>query len=302
MSGARTLAVIAAALVGACGGPREAPSQGRVLARWKGGRVTEKEFRDFISEQGPRAALRAGLPLGRRNLLAALIDDRILYAEAKRRRLRDDAEVRKEVTPLLAGRLLAKAVDPNLHVEDVPEEDVQALYEARSAEFNVPELFRFGVIQTATPAKARDILHELALAHESEEVFSILAHSDANVDPELRHAAGNYGYFPIEQMRQALPADLRPAFERLARQDEKPEIVQTPRGVFVVMTTGHMDRQERTYESIRESLRDEAFSAYRDRKIDEFLRALPGHRVERHDALVDRFRLSDAPALPDEGP
>lgn len=273
-----------------------------VLARFAGGTVTESELRAYVRSQGRRAALRAQTTVGRRGLLRELIDEELQLAEALRRGLRRDREVRDAVNPLLAKRLVEDEIDPIVRVGDLPEEDVRAHYQERLAEFNVPERFRFGVIQAASRAKARAILEELGLARNNEEVFHILANGGDNVDLELRSAHGVFGYFTLEEMRRALPEDLWPAFDRLKTEKEKPETVQTPRGVFVVMTTGHQPAIETTYESIREALREQMLPAFRDRKIDEFLRAAPGHEVVRHDELLMRFRLSDAPPRPDSEP
>jgi hypothetical protein len=95
-------------------------------------------------------------------------------------------------------------------------------------------------------------------------------------------------------MRRELPSDLWPHFEAMKERKEDPAVVETPRGVFVVMVTGQQPRLEMTYESVAPSLREEAFAAYRLKRIDAFIDEFRStHRVTLDADLLDRV-----PVLP----
>ncbi len=273
------------------GCPRETPDE-PIVGRFGNRTITRRAFTEYVQATGPGAVARAQTLVGRRALLRAMIDEEIQVAEAEKRRLRHDREVRDAVTPLLAKRLLDAELEARLSPADVPEEEVRALYQARHDDFHQPPRWRFGVIHTASLQKARALRAELALVHDDEEIFEVLAGSEENVEEPLRAAAGSFGYFTIERMQQELPEDLWPHFDRMKERVEVPEIVETPRGAFVLMVTGHQARMEATYESVEPSLREEAFAGYRTRKIEEFVRTFRGsHRVTVNAGLLDRVRV-----------
>lgn len=78
-----------------CGG-----SAGPVAARFEGGTVTVEELRREAARLPPVLRARFETPAGQRDLANALIDKRLLAQEARRRKLHEDPEVRRQVEDL----------------------------------------------------------------------------------------------------------------------------------------------------------------------------------------------------------
>jgi len=274
--------------LGCSSGPEE-----KVLAHVGDRVITEKMFVDRVRAGGASSIARAKTLAGRRAILEAMIKHEMLLAEAERRNMRADPEVRDTVNPLLSKRFMEKEFEPTARIEDVPEADVRAIYEERNDEFHMPETWRFSVIQTATQEVAEQIMEKLRLAHNDEDVFEALAMTADNIDEALRRAEGAYGYLPMEDLRRAIPEDLRPHFERIKATDEVPEIVTTPRGHFVIMMTGHRPRFDRTFESVQSGLKQQAFRNYREKKLADFVAAFRGrHKVTANYELLALVRVN----------
>jgi len=250
-------------------------------------------FVDRVASGGASSVARAKTLAGKRAILEAMIKHEMLLAEAERRNMRGDPEVRDQINPMLSKRLLEKELDPTVRIEDVPAADVRAIYQERYDEFHMPETWRMSVIQTATMEKAQDLLAKLHAANNDEDVFEALATTPDNIDENLRRAEGAIGYLPMEDLRRAIPEDLRPHFERIKDTDEVPEIVQTPRGIFLIMMTGHRPRFDRPYESVESGLRQQAFRNYREKKLADFVASFrTRHKVSTNYELLALVRVN----------
>jgi hypothetical protein len=288
---ALAIAVLAGALALAALGCEEDPGE-KVVARIGDRVITVQMFSDRVRAGGPSTVARAKTPAGRRSILESMIKHEMLLAEAERRNVRGHREVRDTINPILSKRLLEKEFEPTVRIEDVPEQDVRAIYEERSDEFHMPETWRLGVIQTADRAKAEEVMGRLKLANNDEDVFEALATTADNIDENLRRTEGMIGYLPLDDLRRAVPEDLRPHFERIRETDEVPEIVETPRGVFIIMMTGHRPALDRSYESVQAGLKQQALRDYRERKLGEFVAAFRRtHKVSVNYELLGLVRI-----------
>ncbi len=264
----------------------------KVVARVGDRVITVEMFSERVRAGGPSTIARAKTPAGRRAILESMVKHEMLIAEADRRNVRGHREVRDTLNPILSKRLLEKEFEPTVRIEDVPEENVRAIYQERYDEFHMPETWRLGVIQTADRAKADEVMGRLKLANNDEDVFEALATTADNVDENLRRTEGNIGYLPLDDLRRAVPEDLRPHFERIRETDEVPEIVETPRGVFIIMMTGHRPPLDRPYESVQAGLKQQALRDWREKKLGEFVAAFRRtHKVTVNYELLGLVRI-----------
>ncbi len=139
---ARTWIVIVGALAatgcGRCGG--RDPS---IVGRFHGGVVTAEDLKREANRLPPVLRARFETDAGRRDMVSAVIDKRLLLAEARRRKLDEDPDLRLQVREL-EERLALQAL---LTVEEkqlgaATDAELRAFYEAHANELGQPERVR----------------------------------------------------------------------------------------------------------------------------------------------------------------
>jgi len=128
-----------------------------VVGRFEGGTVTASELAHEINRLPPLLRQQLDTATGRRQLVAALIDKRLLAAEARRRGLLEDAEIRRQIDEL-QERLTIQAL---LAAEDKAageptEAEVKAWYDAHRGELAEPARARVSRVLAAVPPQAGD--------------------------------------------------------------------------------------------------------------------------------------------------
>jgi parvulin-like peptidyl-prolyl isomerase len=130
-----------------------------VVGRYSGGTVTSDELQREVNRMPPALRQQFETPNGRREMVAAMIDKRLLALEAERRGLRNDPEIKRQVSEL-EERL---AIQSLLAAEEraagaASEADARAWYDAHRGELAQPERVRVSrilvaVAHNATPAE-----------------------------------------------------------------------------------------------------------------------------------------------------
>lgn len=276
----------------------EADAGGRVLATVNGVPITEDKFIERVRSGGAASVARAKTKSGRRAILDSMIRTELLWQEAQKRGLRGDRQVRDAVNPTLVKRFLGEEFEKTVKIEQVDDRDIQRIYRERWDEFHFPEVFRLGVMQLRDRAAAQAMMRRLAEGNNNEDLFEMLASGPDNIDDHLRANEGNIGYLPLSKLREAVPAHLREAFERMKDTDEVPEILETPQGVYILMMTGHRRPVIRPLEEVREGLRQQAFRELRERRLNELVASFK----KKHDVETHYDRLDQVPSYETERP
>ncbi len=147
-------------------GPDEPPAPPlRAFARDPSAQVARG--RDVAVTAGDVAAVINARPAALRGTFAAaseldrvgeeLVRERLLAAEARRRRLDRDPRIRRELDRILARAVLDPLVDASLR-EPVAAADVQRYYDSHPADFTRPERVRTSVIVLEDEPTARRVL------------------------------------------------------------------------------------------------------------------------------------------------
>lgn len=140
-------------LVAAGAGCARCGSQGaNVVARFDGGVVTAEELQREANRLPPILRARFETEAGRRDMIGAIVDKRLLAAEARRRKLDQAPEVRREVEELeerLAIQALLAADEKELGPPT--DAELRAWYEAHRGELGEPERVRVRRVLAATP-------------------------------------------------------------------------------------------------------------------------------------------------------
>lgn len=122
----------------ACGRPGDGGAA--VVARYEGGVVTAEDLQREASRLPPILRSRFETEAGRRDIASAIVDKRLLYQEARRRKLHEDAEIRRQVEELeerLAIQALLAAEEAALGAPSEPE--LREWYAAHQQELAQPE-------------------------------------------------------------------------------------------------------------------------------------------------------------------
>lgn len=132
------IALFALAGCGRCGGEAS-----HAVGKFDGGVVTEEELRREADRLPPTLRAQFDSEAGRRDLLSALVDRKLLAREAERLKLENDPEIRRQVTEL-QERLVIQALlaQKDRAASDPSEGELRAWYDAHVADLRQPERIR----------------------------------------------------------------------------------------------------------------------------------------------------------------
>jgi peptidyl-prolyl cis-trans isomerase C len=251
-----------------------------VVGRYEGGKVTAAELQHEANRLPPALRQQFETQAGRREMVAAMIDKRILVREAERRKLRDDPEVRRQVREL-EERLMVQAL---LSAEErgagaASEAEARAFYEAHKGELAQPERVRVSRILAAVQpdasqaerARARARLEKLAARVRAGAAFAAVA-AEGN-GPE-RTRGGDLG---LLTKGGAADRRLGEAAFKLAKEGEPSPILACADGYAVLQLTERRAGRVPSFEEARSEVEN---------------RLGPSRKRKVFDALIARLRAN----------
>jgi peptidyl-prolyl cis-trans isomerase C len=131
---------------------------GTVVGRFAGSEViTAEEISRESARLPPALREQFETPAGRREFTRSMIDKRLLVLEARRRKLTEDPELRRQVQEL-EERLAVQALlaQEEAAVGSPSEQELRAWFESHRAEFTRPEQLRVGRVLVSVGAKASE--------------------------------------------------------------------------------------------------------------------------------------------------
>lgn len=144
---------------GRCGGGAA------VAARYDGGVVTVEDVQREANRLPPILRARFETDAGRRGLIDALVDRRLLIAEARRRKLDREPELRRQVDELEERLVMQALLAAEEKAAPAPTDaELRAWYEAHRAELGEPERARVRRVLAAHAAGASPTEREKARA------------------------------------------------------------------------------------------------------------------------------------------
>ena len=222
-----------------------------------------------------------------RRRLEELVLAEALYAEALRRGIDREPDIRQTIRQVVVQRLLEREVDRPVFERKIAEEELKKYYEAHLADFVRPEQARASDIFFAAPEggdaavreakreQAEAVLAEALALQDSRFGFGelVLKHSD---EPAGR-PKGDTGFFD----REGKPAGIPGALAEAAFAVDRPgalvrSVVAAPEGFHVAMLTGRRAAVSRPFEdeSVRREIDDRIRTEERRRRHDEFVRGV----------------------------
>lgn len=286
------LAALAAAACGckACGVSRAEPGA-EIVARYSGGEVTSAEIQREANRMPPALREQFETVNGRRELVSAMIDKRLLFEEARRRELPAEPDIARQVRELeerLAIQALLAAEEKK--VPPPTEAEARAWFDAHAEAFAQPERLRvarvLARVQPGASDRERTFARERAARfaerlRRGEPIASVARDGDG---PE-REKGGDLGF--VTRGVAANAAAAKAAFA-LAEPGAVSPVFQDEAGFAVLQIVERQAARTPPFEEVRRDV-ENRMSPERKRKVfDDLLARL------RRDAEV-RIELEAGP-------
>ena len=269
--------------------PMVQAATGAVLAWVNGTEI----YADPLLELAARTPPEAGALLSeaqKEELLKRLIEDEVLYQEAKRLGYAEDPRVKK----VMLNTLLREVVYTTVKSSDFTNEMLKSYYNAHQEEFVVPEQVQMKVILISTAERdasearrlAQNLRKELLAAPDR---FSELA--IAHSEDAYKRRGGDAGLVAAEG-KPGLPQALVEAAFKL-EVGKISEVIETPEGFWLVMGASRRERVERTYEQTKGSVLRKVKNEKMQELYDSYVAQLVAAAKIRKDGAA--LRLLEVP-------
>jgi peptidyl-prolyl cis-trans isomerase C len=263
------------------------------LATWASGALTEEDLRQHAKLLQPAVRARLMQPEVRREVVEAILEKELLASEARRRGLGADMTVRLQVRTALVERLLQQEFGDAATEVAVPEEELQAYFEAHRAEYERPARLRASILFLAGSAedgaarrvaegRAREFSQQLAKETQEDGLAfarAVRAYSQHEVS---KRSDGDLGMRTREELEAAFGQSFAAAAWAMAPGQLSGPIA-TDKGFFLVKVQAREAEQTVSLEQLRAHLLPLVRSEMRARKYKALLadlRAREGLRVD----------------------
>ncbi len=212
----------------------------KVLARVEGKEITESEVKRFIQHLGPQVAMQFQGPEGMKQVAQELVNQELMYLEAKDKGLDQEEEYLKEVEVVKENVLKQYAISKILQSVEVTEDDLKEFYEDHKDFYKKEETISASHILVEDEEKANEIVKEI------EEGLS------------FEEAAQKYSSCPSKDMGGSLgefgKGRMVPEFEEAAFElevDKVSEPVQSQFGYHIIKVTDKSEAGISPFEEVK---------------------------------------------------
>ncbi len=254
---------------------------GSVVASWEGGQVTADEVHAAVARLPIGLRDQYASPEGRRDFVDALISQKLLRAEAHRRKLHERDDIQRQVADFeerLTTRALLDEAEKSLGPPT--EEELQAYFTAHEAEFRMPLRVRVsrvlatGAPDAATRKRADAFRARLTKGEAVERVAR-----DGQGPERLRD--GDLGW-----ITEATDAETTAALS-LERAGAISPVIAVPTGFSVLVATAHEPPRAPAFDEVRTQLSARVSATRQRRAFDELVTALRTQaQVQLHSGAV----------------
>lgn len=256
-----------------------APSQdeGKTLATFKGGSVSQTEFEKAIRNLSGR--IRAIALREKREFLESFITEKLLLQEAERRALQHAEDVRELLGAARRKILVAKLIEEEVESKvRLTPEDAQKYYEDHKDEFTTPFRIRASHILLRSKEEANLVSARLRLGEDFGEVAK-----EVSLDPTAQKG-GDLGYF---EKGHLIPEIEEAAFA--LDEGEISEIIETSFGFHLIKVTAVIEPRPKDFASVKGEIEDQLRVEEKSRLFSE----LTDRLKERADISVNEELLSE---------
>jgi peptidyl-prolyl cis-trans isomerase C len=235
-----------------------------------------------------------------RKRLDEMVQAEALYAEALRRGIDREPEIRQTIRQVIVQRLFEREVDRPAFERKIADEELKKYYDAHLADFVRPEQARASDIFLAAPERGDPLVREAKRKQAEAVLAEALALQDSRFgfgelvlkrsDEPAGRPKGDTGFVDKEGKPAGIPKALAEALFAVERPGALVRsIVAAPEGFYVAMLTGRRASFSRPFEDegVRREIDDRLRTDERRRLHDEFVkRVLGGAAVTIDDAAL----------------
>ena len=287
----RTLAFgLCALALSACGGGKDAAKSGPVVAKGKGFSITAGEFKSRLDEQSPFMRARYNDLNRKKEFLDNLVRFEVLAAEAERQGLAKDPDVQLTLKKVMVQKLVQQRFqEPKDAASALPEADVQKYYDDHKAEYQRPRRLRAAAVTFLSDAGSADRAKDLASAKKALAKLKVEAKksplafnqlvTEFSEDSATKATGGDLGFKTQDELSSALSPEAAAAVAAL-KPGETTEVIETPKGVYLLKLLGQQEELNRTLEQMKGQISNKLNREKRTKEFDEFVKKL------REDAAI----------------
>lgn len=200
----------------------------------------------------------------KKEIVDDLIAEKLLYEEARRRKLHKDEEVRKlinkAVKKILIAKLLESETTPKKPISD---EDVELYYAQHKDQYLIPERIKASHILLSTEEEAKKVLDELNAGADFSETAKTYS-KDLTKD-----RGGDLGYF---QRGQMIPEFEKVCFE--LNPGQMSGIVKTRFGYHIIKVTDKQPPKYKRLPEVKEKIRTRLIDRAKQQQFRDFVKSL----------------------------
>jgi len=224
--------------------------------------ITEADFKARVTQEPPFSAARYTSLDKKKELLGRMIDDQLVLAEARRRGLDQDPEVRAAFDKLLVHRMTERYAEERAKSSAPADPEVRRYYDEHLADFVTPTRVRVSHLFLAAPEKDAKRAAATALAqryagearaHEAQgkkQAFEQLA-SEHSEDPATKARGGDLGFRTKDELIQLWGEPFATSALAMQKVGEIGAVVTTDRGVHVVKLLGRHEGFTTNFEAAK---------------------------------------------------
>lgn len=303
----------AIALAIACGpSPTTTPTpngptkpKGPVVATVAGVDVTVSDLEKKLEEQSPFVRARYSDPEKKKELLDAEVRFRALAAEARARGFDKDPEVEEAINKIIVQRLTREEFDGRVNLKDVTDAEMLAYFDAHKADYQKPEMVRASFI--ALTQQNRDEGKKLATeaqkaaadpkAKDDRAAWKTLVEK-YSTDAESKPAAGDLRYVSREDAVARFGEDAAKWLFGSDEQNEVSPVIATSNGFAVFKRTGKRKAIERTFEQVKNQIKNVVYREKRTAAFNTFVESLETkHGAKKFPDALSSLKIDVTPAM-----
>jgi peptidyl-prolyl cis-trans isomerase C len=280
-----------AVLYAACENVKGAKASGQkpedlaeVLAKVDDVTITVGEFQERINQQSPYVRARYTSLERKKEFLDNLVRFEVLAKEARKRGLDKDAEVVRTMKQVMIQKLLKDEFDKQ-RMEDISDAECKKYYDEHPEEYNKPEEVRVSSILVKDHATAKKVMSDPRIKGVDNQQFRNLV-AEYSQDLATKDRGGDLRYFDAKT--KDVPKPLVDAAFALQNIGDVSPAVKTEQGVVILKLTGRRKALNRTFEEVKQQIRNKLYRDKRQDSMESFVKNLR----DKANVKVDEGKLA----------
>jgi peptidyl-prolyl cis-trans isomerase C len=246
-------------------------SNSKVLATVNGKEITQDVVMKFLNDLGPQTAMQFQSPEGIKKVVEELINQEMLYLDAKENNLEEDQDFKDQLEKFKEGLIKQYAVSKILSNVQVSEDEMKEYFEKNKENFKNEESITSSHILVDSEEKANEIIKEIKEGMTFEEAAK--AHSTC----PSKDQGGNLG--------ESTRGKMVPEFEDAAfamQIGNVSEPVKTQFGYHVIKLYDKKEASNSTYEEVQDQIRAQVLGQKQQQAY-----------IEKTDTLKEKYEVKN---------